>query len=313
MINLSELRVFVAAAEELNFSRAAQRLNISQSAVSQNIQAIERAYGVELFLRQGRSVQLSATGQAILPIARSILHSTRILEDALVNARDEISGTLSIGCAVTCGRYFIPNLLAAFQGQYPNVHIRVTPTDRARVLDGVLTQAFDLGIVGCRINHRELESLLLFEDRLVLIVPPAHPWAGRLRVNPHELLAQPFVSREPGSDTCQTLFQELRRYSIEPENLNVVTELGDSEAVEMAVERGIGMAFVSEVMVARSLALGRVRRVEVEGFDLTQQIYLLRHKAEAFTRAETRFWAFMQQREGLLSELLQNLTNATPD
>lgn len=312
MINLSELRVFVTAAEELNFSRAAQRLNLSQSAVSQNIQALERTYGVELFLRHGRSVQLSEMGNTILPMARNILQATRILEDALVNARGEISGTLSIGCAATCGRYFTPNLLASFQEQYPHVRTRVTPTDRARVIEGVLTQTFDLGIVVRRPEHRELESLLLFEDRIVLIVPPDHPWSGRLRVRPQELLGQPFISRESGSDTCQTLFHELRQHGIEPENLNVVTELGDAEAVEMAVERGIGITFISEVMVARSLALGRVRQVEVEGFDLAQQIYLLRRKAEAFTRAEIRFWEFVQQqREQLAAELLQNLTNVT--
>jgi len=104
MINLSELRVFVTAAEELNFSRAAQRLHLSQSAVSQNIQSIERAYGVELFVRHGRSVQLSETGQTILSIAREMLNSARVLEDALVNAKGAVSGEITIGCATTSGR-----------------------------------------------------------------------------------------------------------------------------------------------------------------------------------------------------------------
>ncbi len=103
---------------------------------------------MELFLRQGRSVQLSETGQAILPMARSLLHSARILEDALVNARGEISGTLSIGCAAACGRSFVLNLLAAFQGQYPHVRTRVTPTERARVIEGVLAQTFQTGDCG---------------------------------------------------------------------------------------------------------------------------------------------------------------------
>ncbi|PWH12373.1 MAG: hypothetical protein DDG60_13535 [Anaerolineae bacterium] len=310
MINISELRVFVIAAEELNFSRAAQRLNLSQSAVSQNIQAIEREYGVELFLRHGRSVQLSETGKSILPMARSVLHSTRILEDALVNARGEVSGMLAIGCATTCGRYFVPNLLASFQGQYPHVRTRVIPADRAQVVEGVLNQRFDLGIVGRSVEHRDIESQPLFEDRVIMIVPANHPWANREQVSPLEVLEQPFISRENNSATQQTLLNELRQHGIEPENLNVVTELGDAEAVEMAVEQGIGITFISEVMAARSLALGRVKKVEVEGFNLTQQIYLIRHKSESFTRAEAHFWEFVwQNRQKLADDLLLNLRN----
>ncbi len=313
MINLSELRVFVTAAEELNFSRAAQRLNLSQSAVSQNIQSIERAYGVELFIRHGRSVQLSDIGKTILPMARGVLNSTRILEDALINARGEISGDLSIGCATTCGRYFVPNLLASFQGKYPHVRTRVIQTHRAQVIESVLNQTFDLGIVGRKTEHRDIESQSLFEDRVIMIVPVNHPWASREQVSPQEVLEQPFISRENSSGTHQVLFDQLRQYGIEPENLNVVTELGDAEAVEMAVEKGIGITFISEVMAARSLALGRVKKISVEGFNLTQQIYLVRRKSETFTRVETRFWEFVQQnRETLATELLYNLADVTP-
>lgn len=313
MIHLSELRVFVAAAEELNFSRAAQRLNLSQSAVSQNIQSIEHAYGVELFIRHGRSVQLSDIGKTILPMARGVLNSTRILEDALINARGEISGALSIGCATTCGRYFVPNLLASFQGKYPHVRTRVIQTHRAQVIEGVLNQTFDLGIVGRKTEHRDIESQSLFEDRVIMIVPVNHPWASRKQVSPQEVLEQPFISRENSSGTNQVLFDQLRQHGIEPENLNVVTELSDAEAVEMAVEKGIGITFISEVMAARSLALGRVKKISVEGFNLTQQIYLIRHRSETFTRAETRFWEFVQQnRETLAKELLYNLTDVTP-
>lgn len=313
MINLSELRVFVTAAEELNFSRAAQRLNLSQSAVSQNIQSIERNYGVELFLRHGRTVQLSETGQAILPIARAMLNSARVLEDALINARGEISGDITIGCATTSGRYFVPSLLASFQSQYTHVRTRVTLTGRSQVIEGVLSQAFNLGIVGRKTEHRDIESLSLFEDRVIMIVPASHPWANRKQVSPQEVLEQPFISRENSSGTYQVLFDNLRQHGIDPDNLNVVTELGDAEAVEMAVEKGIGITFISEVMAARSLALGRVKKIAVEGFNLNQQIYLIRQKSQTFTRAEARFWEFVQQnRETLAAELLYNLANVTP-
>jgi DNA-binding transcriptional LysR family regulator len=313
MINIPELRVFVTAAEELNFSRAAQRLRLSQSAVSQNIQSIERTYGVELFVRHGRSVQLSESGLAVLPMARDVLNSMRLLDDALVNAKGAISGELNIGCATTSGRYFIPNLLAAFQRDYPNVRTRVSLMKRQAVVDGMLEQTLNLGVIGRCVDHRELECQPLFEDRIIMIVPVQHPWAtlGQA-VKPADVLEQPFISREHGSGTYTELFDNLRKHGIDLDNLNVVMELGDAEAVQMAVEKGVGITFISELMAARSLALGRVKKVDVEGFNITQSIYLARHVAGVFTRAEAKLWEFVEQhREELAADLLNNLANVT--
>lgn len=313
MINIPELRVFVMAAEELNFSRAAQRLHLSQSAVSQNIQSIERNYKVELFVRHGRSVQLSDAGQVLLPMAREVLNSARLLEDTLVNVKGEVSGELAIGCATTSGRYFIPNLLARFQREYPNVRTRVSLMKRQAVTDGLLDQTLNLGVVGRCVGHRDIECQPIFEDRIILIVPSQHPWANVVQVKPAEVLEQPFISREHSSGTFEELFDNLRRHGINPDNLNVVMELGDAEAVQMAVENGIGITFISEVMAARSLALGRVKKVEVEGFNVTQSINLSRHVARVFTRAEMKLWEFVQQhREELASELLYSLADVKP-
>jgi DNA-binding transcriptional LysR family regulator len=313
MINIPELKVFVMAAEELNFSHAAQRLHLSQSAVSQNIQSIERTYGVELFVRHGRSVQLSEAGQALLPMAREVLNSARLLEDALVNAKGAVTGELNIGCATTSGRYFIPNLLAAFQHDYPDVRIRVSLMKRQAVMEGMLDQTLNLGVVGRCIDHRDLECQPLFVDRIIMIVPVQHPWAmlGHV-VKPEDVLEQPFISRENSSGTYEELFDNFRRHGIDPDNLNVVMELGDAEAVQMAVEKGVGITFISEMMAARSLALGRVKKVDVEGFNITQPVYLARHVAGAFTRAETKLWEFVQERrEELGADLLDNLADVT--
>lgn len=314
MINVPELKVFVTAAEELNFSRAAQRLHLSQSAVSQNIQSIERTYRVELFVRHGRSVQLSEAGLAILPMARDVLNSARLLEDALVNVNGEVAGDLTIGCAATSGRYFIPNLLASFQRDYPHVRTRVSLMRRQDAIEGLLDQTLNLGVVGRVIEHRELECQPLLEDRVILIVPAHHPWADLDQVKPADVLEQPFISRETNSGTYEMLFDNLRRHGIDPENLNVVMQLGDAEAVQMAVENGIGITFISEVMASRSLALGRVKKVAVEGFDITQKVFLVRHISRVFTHAETKLWEYVRlHHEELTADLLCNLANISPD
>lgn len=312
MINVPELKVFVTAAEELNFSRAAQRLHLSQSAVSQNIQSLERTYRVELFVRHGRSVQLSEAGQAILPMAREVLNSARLLEDALVNVNGDVAGELAIGCATTSGRYFMPNLLASFQRDYPYVRTRVSLMRRQDVLDGLLDQTMNLGVIGRCMEHRDLECQPLLEDRVILIVPANHPWASLEQVKPADILEQPFISRETNSGTFEVLFDNLRRHGIDPENFNVVMQLGDAEAVQMAVEKGIGITFISEMMAARSLALGRVKKVAVEGFNITQSVYLVRRLSRVFTHAETKLWEYVElHHEELTADLLYNLADVT--
>ncbi|MBI5841504.1 MAG: LysR family transcriptional regulator [Chloroflexi bacterium] len=310
MVELSALRVFLVAAEEKNFSQAARRLHMSQSAISQNIQALERAYKVELFIRHGRSVQLSEAGQTIIPMVREVLLAARLLEDGLQDVNNQVGGELLIGCSTSAGKYLLPILLADFQRDYPAVHPRVKIMSRDSVLDRLLCRALPIGISSRRLEHRDLEPVPLFEDRIILIVPSNHPWSNYGHALPADLLDQPIVTREEMSGTCETVMGGLKRHNITMDNLNVVIELGNAEAIEMAVERGVGIAFVSEMAAARGLALGRIKKVEVDGLDLRRTIYMARHIDFPFTRAQGLFWEFAQsQFEKLNTEIWDSLVN----
>lgn len=310
MIELSHLRVFLAAAEEKNFSRAAERLHMSQSAVSQNIQAMERAYNVELFLRRGRSIVLSEAGEAILPMVRDVLRSARLLEDSLHEVNNQIGGELLIGCSTSAGKYLMPPLLSMFQQRYPAVHPRVKIFGREGVYERLLDQTIPFGVASKRFEHRDLECMPLFDDRIYLIVPADHPWAEYGRATPDDLLDQKMILREETSGTCETVMEALKGCGITPDMLNIVMELGNPEAIEMAVERGVGIAFVSEMVAARGLAFGRVKKVELEGLELHRTVYMGRHVNYPFTRAQSLFWEFAkEQREKLNTEIWDSLVN----
>jgi DNA-binding transcriptional LysR family regulator len=313
VIELSSLRVFLAAAEENNFSQAAKRLHMSQSAVSQHIQAIEQAYNIELFLRRGRSIALSEAGESLLPMAREVLRSARLLEDNLHNINHKVGGDLLIACSTSAGKYLMPPLLSMFQEQYPAVHPRVKVMSRDNVIERLLSQKIPMGVSSKIIEHRDIECQPLFDDRIFLIVPTNHPWAAYGRATPDDLLDQKIIMREEVSGTCETVMQELKKFSISPDMLNVTMELGSSDAIEMAVECGVGIAFVSEMVAARGLAFGRVKKVEVTGMDLKRTVFIARHVNYPFTRAQSLFWEFAQsQREQLNTNIWNNLTAFEP-
>jgi len=310
MIELSTMRVFLVAAEEKNFSQAARRLNMSQSAVSQNIRMMEQVYNVELFQRHGRSVTLSETGEALLPMVREVLRAARLMEDSIQDIKKEIGGELLIGCSTSAGKYLMPALLSMFQLDYPAVHPRVKVMGRDGVYDRLLNQVIPFGVSSKHFDHRDLECMPLFEDRIYLIVSVNHPWAEYGQAMPDDLLDQKIILREEMSGTCETVMQELKSHGITPDMLNVIMELGSPEAIEMAVERGVGIAFVSEMIAARGLALGRIKKVTLQGMDLRRTVHMARHVNYPFTRAQNLFWDFAKSQQAQLNtEIWDSLVN----
>jgi DNA-binding transcriptional LysR family regulator len=310
MIELAELRVFLAAAEERSFSRAATRLHLSQSAVSQNIQSLEKTFGIELFVRHGRSVWLSEAGQSLLPLAKEVIGSSRLMEEAMNNIQAQVTGEITIGCSTTSGKYLLPNLVASFRREYPSVHVRIAIMTREEVVTRIIDGRLPLGVVSKRIDQRDIEHQPLFEDHVILIVPPEHPWGDYGRALPSDLLEQPIIMREDNAGTSEVMLEGLAEHGINPDMLNVVLEIGNSEAIEMAVEEGNGIAFVSELAAARGLALGRIKKVEVEGMDLRRMIYVARNIQHPLTRAQDRFWNFaIEQRDVVTTEIWKKISN----
>lgn len=310
MVELSTLQIFLIAAEEKNFSNAAKRMHLSQSAVSQNIQSMERAYGVELFVRHGRSVKLSEAGHTILPMVQEVLRAARMLDDGFQEFHHQIGGELLIGCSTSAGKYLLPILLSDFQKNFPAVHPRVKVMGRESIHDRLLNRTLPFGVTSKIFEHRDLECQPLFNDKIFLIVPANHPWANFGKATPDDLLDQPIIMREETSGTCETVMQSLKNYGITPDMLKVVMELGNPEAIEMAVERGVGIAFVSEMVAARGLAFGRIKKVEIEGLDLSRKVYISRNLSHLPTRSQSLFWEFAQsQHENINTSIWDSLVN----
>ncbi len=307
MAQTSELKVFVIAAEELSFSRAAERLHMSQSAVSQNIQALEREYGVELFERRGRTLRLTVGGQALLPMAQEAIGALQRMSEAMNSLDGKVVGDLLLGCSTTSGKYLLPSLVAAFRRDYPQVRVSIKVLPRDEVINRLVDERLSLGVTSQKIDHRDLEYVPFFEDRVILIVPAQHRWATFGRALPADLVDEPIILREERAGTTQVMAEGLAPHNITLDMLNPVMEIGNAEAIEMAVEEGIGIAFVSELAAARGLALGRITAVEVEGLNLRRTIYLAHNTRHPLTRAQDRFWNFVVDRREIFPEEIRRL------
>jgi DNA-binding transcriptional LysR family regulator len=294
MFNFSDLVVFLEAAECASFSAAGRKLHLSQPAISQKIDNLQKHFGTKLFIRVGRTMGLTESGQALRPMAKELLGVARRLEETMVSLQGEIVGEMTIGCSTASGKYLLPGLIASFRQKYPLVRINVNVTSRASVMRKLLEGDVALGISSKQIDHPDLKYQELFTDNVILIVPAGHPWSDYPTIYPDDILDEPIILREELAGTREVLFDSLRQQDIYPEMLNVVMELGDAEAIEMAVEEGIGVAFVSRLAAARGLDLGKVVEVRVAGMDLRWSIFIVRNSKIPPTRAQIEFWDFVQ-------------------
>ena len=295
--NLNDLAIFLVACETKNFSQAGRQLHLSQPAISQTINNLEKHFAAKLFVRQGRSVDLTEVGQALRPMAQELVSAARRVEESVSSLQGQVVGEFEIGCSTASGKYLLPNLIARFRRIFPMVRINVLVTSRDSVLKKLVSGEVAMGISSRLVEHRDLEYKNFFSDEVILIAPSDHRWAGYRQVYPDDLLDEPMILREESSGTIEVLKAGLLEQDISFDMLNVTMGLGNAEAIEMAVEEGIGVAFISRLAAARGIELGRIVEVEVEGMKLFRKIYLARNQRIPTTLAQSEFWDFVHKSE----------------
>lgn len=292
MLDLNQLRVFLTAAETLNFSRAAEKLNLTQPSVTQNIQLLEANVGTPLFHRVGRRLELTETGQSLLPLARQLLSVSQHTEQVVKSLNQEVHGHLRIGCSTTPGKYLLPVLLAEFMRKYPLVQASCQVTSRQTALEMLEQGVVDIALSSSSEElDQNIEFRLFYHDPVVLIVPPGHAWAEREKIEPTELRQAHFIMRESNAGTCRVARAGLAACGIHINELDIILTLGNSEAIAIAVQQGIGVGFISQSVLDQGIASGVVR-VPIAGMELFQDIYLCRHRLAESSNLQNTFWEF---------------------
>jgi DNA-binding transcriptional LysR family regulator len=301
MLDWHDLQVFVAAAELENFSAAAQELHLSQPAITQRIRSLEKQLGVQLFERQGRRVHLSEAGAYLLPLAKDLLRRSKRTEEMMQSLRGEVVGHLVIGCSTTTGKYLLPPLMARFCDRYPGVQATVRVGSRNRVLEFLAAGEVHLAFTSALTPRREVRYRQFIQDQVVLIAPSNHPWIQKEAIQPEELLQERLILREPGSGTYQAMEAALARHAISVDELHTVITVGNSEAIILAVEEGIGVGFVPKLAAQRCMRLGNIQVVPIVDTYMSYTIWMAENTMQPATAAQLHFLKLLKA-EGYLNE-----------
>jgi len=288
-MEMRHLQTFVMAAESQSFTRAAEALGLTQAAVSQHVAALEKELGTALFDRGPRSVTLTDAGRRVYEHARHILDLVeRIHEEAGQQPRG-VSGTITIACSTVPSEWLLPELLVRFRQSYPDVREAVTVSDSAAAIRAIESGAAEIALVGELPRAKNLSAKVIAQDELTLVVAPAHEFSRRKTIKPRDLCGQPLIVREPGSASRRCIEEALSRASLAVTDLRFSMQVNSNEAIRAAVERQVGISFLSVRAIDREIRDGRLVPVEIEGVRAVRDLYLVTDPQRLPTRVVLAF------------------------
>ena len=272
---LSEVETFVIVAREGSVSRAAQRLFLTQPALTARLQSLERDVGASLFMRTSRGMRLSEAGHAFLPYAVRALQTLadgRSQVDALERGG---GGQLALGAAPAVSTYVLPLVLKRFAATHPRIAVSVRTGHSEEILAQVLAEQVDVGLVRT-LRHPEIESTLLYEDRLVLVVTPDHPFARSTSIEMDALQDEQLILFDRTSSYYELTSALFRQAGITPVG---VMELDNIEAAKKMVEEGFGIALLPRTAVAGELVAGALHEVPIADAEpVRRQVVAIRRR-----------------------------------
>ncbi|MFO7592622.1 MAG: selenium metabolism-associated LysR family transcriptional regulator [Pseudomonadota bacterium] len=258
------LQVFHTVARLLSFTKAAESLHMTQPAVTFQVRQLEEYFNTRLFDRTHNRISLTEAGQRVYEYADKIFALYAEMENSVRDLTGEVSGVLLLGASTTIAEYMLPALLGDFKGKYPEVSIRLQVANTDGIVSMVENNVIDLGVVEAPVSNKNLVVENCRMDKMVLIVPPGHELAEKESVPISDLTNFPYICREEGSGTREVMLEAVSKAGANPQDLNIVMELGSPEAVKGAVEAGMGISILSSATIEKELKLGSLIAVDLD-------------------------------------------------
>jgi DNA-binding transcriptional LysR family regulator len=260
-VSLRQLRVFEAVAGNRSFSKAAESLHLTQPGVSMHIKELETHAGLPLFERIGRKLHVTEAGQELLARTREILRALKDAEDTLNGLRGLRRGRINLA-VVSTAKYFVPQLLARFGRDFPELEIRLTVNNRSSVIEQLVANDVDLAIMGRSPQSLDTVAEPFAQNPHVIIAAPDHPLASRRDIPVETVARENFIVREPGSGTRLAMHQYFDEFGLA---CNVGMEMASNETIKQAVMAGMGISFISRHTLDLELQTHRLVVLDVRG------------------------------------------------
>jgi LysR family transcriptional regulator, low CO2-responsive transcriptional regulator len=284
-MDFDQLETFIEVARLLSFSRAAEKRFRTQPAISSQIRSLEEEVGAKLLDRSGGKVSITASGKLFLKFSEDTLDARKAAITSIAETERVPRGEIVVGANEGTCLHVLPEVFAHFKKQYPDVSINIKRADYGKVLESVIDNSVDFGVVSLPISDTRLTAVPIHRDELVLIAPPRHPLAKMKPVSAADIAQYPLVMPKAGHtrDALDDLFHQQKlkpRYAM---------ELDSSELLKRFVAADVGVGFISRSHVQEDVKAGVLAAIPVSDVQIRRDLALVFRKDKALSRAALAF------------------------
>lgn len=304
MLSLYKLEIFAVVVQAGSFSSAAAQLHMSQPAVSQHIQDLERQLGISLFVRAGsRGVQATPAGEELYQYTTKILQLVREAEGKLTRIGELSEGSIRVGVTPGVSVYMLPRWIRAFRSQYPRLTISSQTSMTSVVVERIVSQHIDLGIIEGELDGSETQKIdmrTLRNIEMHVVVGRSHPWWQQEQIHLRDLHEQPFITRQDKSRTRQWIDQLLKARDVVP---RIIAEFDNPDAIKHATITGMGVSLLPDYCVRHELEAGALRLLPVADAELKRHLKLIWRQGSPFSPPSRSFLQYLSDEFPVLRQL----------
>jgi len=284
-MDFDQLETFVEVARHLSFSRAAEKRFRTQPAISAQIRALEEEIGARILDRSGGKVSLTAPGKAFLRYVEEALEARRNILAEMAEMERVPRGELVVAANEGTCLHILPEVFAEFKKLYPDVSVNVKRSESPKILEAIIDNTIDFGVVSMPVNDKRLTTVVIHRDEMVVIAPPRHPLSKQKTVTLEQVAKYPLLVPKIGRtrDMIETLFDERR---LKPD---FSMELDSSELTKRFVGANVGIAFIANSHVENDVRAGLLSSLRLADVRLARDLALVFRKDKALSRAALAF------------------------
>jgi len=302
---LRQLKVFETVARHMSFSRAAEELHLTQPAVSTQVKKLEEHAGLALFEQLGKKIYLTPGGAELLHYSRIIIEQFQEAENAMTQFKGITGGKLNVA-VISAGDYFFPRLLVEFAHAHQGVTLNLSVHNREGLLNQLTNNLTDLAIMVRPPVDTDTVNEAFAPHPYVIVAPPDHPLVSQKNIPISALMHEPFVVREKGSDTWNSMAEGFAGRLPE---ISIAMEIGSTETIKQAVIAGMGLSFVSAHTIALELQAGSLAVLDVQGFPVMLNWYVVHRKNKRLPPVAQAFRNFLLEKG---PELIERIIGFNP-
>src|SRR5436309_5887232 len=284
-MDFDQLETFLEVARLSSFSRAAEKRFRTQPAISAQIRALEEDVGAKLLDRSGGKVSITQSGKLFQKYAEETLEARKSVLTAIAETERVPRGEIIVGANEGTCLHILPYVFADFKKQYPDVSVNIKRADYARVLESIIDNSVDFGVVSLPVNDSRLTVVLIHRDELILIAPPQHPLGKLKSASIADASKFPLIVPKAGHtrDAIEQMFHEKR---LKP---NFTMELDSSELLKRFVAADVGIGFIARSNVEEDVRAKVLAAIPLADAQVRRDLALVFRKDKALSRAALAF------------------------